>query len=426
MPTKKQIAESGEVKKLFEEITLDGRPAWKCLVQNCNKIYRSAQVSTRKRHLQDSHPTVTQSILKEVGAKLSAESESSDDENTIRVKISAKRVINGCVEMVTKNGLPFSTMDMSGFVKILDPILDGLANVNQPLTINRNNIKKHVEDKVKDTVEQIKSEVKGRFVSIMMDIATRHNRSILGINVQYMIDDVIAIRTLGMDHITSRHTSDVLTDRVLAVLEKYGIELHQIFAITTDNGSNMLKTTELMNEMHPVEAERRIESVLEMLDESLAAVSVQQQSDEADSSDEDESEDIAKVYNANMEQMQDTIAHIIADSMILSFINAVSCAAHTLQLGIGDAFSDKDFKSNYLLINKCKKLVRALRAHNVLMFIDKEGCLRPIKHVKTRWNSVYKMVCTYIVNFVKRLLFNNCAQIIFFPAGTTFNSEIFL
>lgn len=395
MPTKKQIAESGEVKKLFEEIMLDGRTAWKCRVQNCNKIYRSAQVSTRKRHLQDSHPLVTQSILKELDSKFHTESESSDDENTIRVKISSKRVVNGCVEMVTKNGLPFSTMDMSGFVKILDPILDGLANVNQPLSINRNNIKKHVKNKANDTVEQIKREVKGRFVSIMMDIATRHNRSILGISVQYMLDDVIVIRTLGMDHITSRHTSDVLTDRVLAVLEKYGIELHQIFAITTDNGSNMVKTTELMNELHPVEAERRIESVLELLDESMAAVSVQQKSDDDESSDEDESEDIAKVYDANMKQMQDTIANIIAGSMIRSFVNAVSCAAHTLQLGIGDAFSDDDFKSKNLLINKCKKLVKALRALNVLMFIDREKCLRPIKPVNTRWNSVYTMVCTY-------------------------------
>lgn len=185
MPSKKQIAASEEVKKLFAQITLNSRPAWICLVPKCNKVYRSSQISVRKRHLHDNHSNVIKSILKKVNQQFELESESSDDDNTIRVKINKKRVINACVEMVTKNGLPFSMMSGSGFVQILNPILDGLGNTNKQVSINRNNIKGHLQDKVDDTVERIKREVKGSFVSLMMDMATRQSRSILGISVQW-------------------------------------------------------------------------------------------------------------------------------------------------------------------------------------------------------------------------------------------------
>lgn len=202
-----------EVKKLFEETTEDSKPAWRCLLPKCNKVYRSLQASTRTRHLQDFHPNVMKAILKKVDEKIIPEDESGDDEKTIRVKISSKIVISACVEMVAKNGLPFSAINGSGFVRILNPIIDGLAKSDQKLTINRNNIE-HLQDKTDEVVDRIAREISGRFVSIMMDIATRQRRSILGISVQYILDDKIVIRTHAMDRLISRNTSTAIKDRV--------------------------------------------------------------------------------------------------------------------------------------------------------------------------------------------------------------------
>lgn len=397
MPSKKQMVVADEVKKLFEEATENSKPAWRCLLPKCNKVYRSLQASTRTRHLQDFHPNVMEAILKKVDEKMiTTEDESGDDEKTIRVKISRKIVISACVEMVAKNGLPFSAINGSGFVRILNPIIDGLATSDQKLTINRNSIGKHLQDKADEVVDRIAREINGRFVSIMMDIATRQSRSILGISVQYILDDKIVIRTLAMDRLISRNTSTAIKDRVLAVLKKYGIEIQQIFAITTDNGSNMLKTTDLINDLHPTDSYDNIENVLQLLDDTFPTMPVVD-NEEDELSENDEITNILQATEENMVEMQNTIASIIAESTILNCTNAVSCAAHTLQLGIGGAFDDDAFLDGSLLIRKCIKLVRTLRTKNVLSVIDRENYLRPVKHVPTRWDSSHDMVCTLYI-----------------------------
>lgn len=316
--------------------------------------------------------------------QLDHDSESSDDEYTIRVKLNKKRVIKGCVEMVTKNGLSFNTMDASGFVIFLNPIIEGLAAKNQPLTINRNNIKKHVQTKADGIVRRIKEEIKGRMISIMMDMATRQSRSILGISAQYMLRENIVVRTLAMDHVTSKHTGIEIKERLLAVLEKYGIQTDQIFAITTDNGSNMIKTIELMSERQPTESNHRIENVLSLLGELIATIELQDSGDESSPSEDDEATESQKNTEHQLKEMRRTIESIFIDDSILSFTNAISCAIHTMQLGIKDEFSDSNFAAGNLLLEKCTKLVRALRVPSALRIIDRENFPRPIKKVKTR------------------------------------------
>ena len=57
---------------------------------------------------------------------------------SIKVNIDSKTIINGCVELVTVNGRPYSIMDDSGFKKILNPVLNGLR---KKITMNSNTIK---------------------------------------------------------------------------------------------------------------------------------------------------------------------------------------------------------------------------------------------------------------------------------------------
>lgn len=96
----------------------------------------------------------------------------------ISVEISEKELIDACVELVTKNGCPFAALQYSGFQKIMAPILAGL---NTKLKINAENIKKHVSKLADDIKVKIKNETCQKLISIKLDIATRCDRSILGI-----------------------------------------------------------------------------------------------------------------------------------------------------------------------------------------------------------------------------------------------------
>lgn len=182
-------------------------------------------------------------------------------------------------------------------------------------------------------------------------MATRQTRSILGISVQYMWKEEIVVRTLAMDHIASKHKGSEIKNRLLGVLQKYGITIEQIFAVTTDNGSNMIKTIELINKQQggmtstdTDTANHRIENVLELLTESFASNELQ---DEL-SDDDDEATESQKDTEMQLREMRRTIEEIFT--------------------------------------------VRALRVPSALRMIDAEKFQRPIKNVPTRWNTEQMMV----------------------------------
>ncbi len=86
--------------------------------------------------------------------------------------------MDACVELVTNNGRPFS-----GFRMIIDPIIAGLNNA---FAINSENVRDGVLLAAFKTRHTIREETKGKMVSVKMDCATRLNRSIYGINLQYI------------------------------------------------------------------------------------------------------------------------------------------------------------------------------------------------------------------------------------------------
>ncbi|XP_065315485.1 uncharacterized protein LOC135924356 [Gordionus sp. m RMFG-2023] len=97
-----------------------------------------------------------------------------------------------------------------------------------------------------DFSENIKKEVYQKLISLKLDIATRYDRSILGINIQFINNGKIKLRTLCMKVIKERHTSEYLKKIILDVLKEYEIKIEQIYTITTDNAANMIKLIKLL------------------------------------------------------------------------------------------------------------------------------------------------------------------------------------
>ena len=107
---------------------------------------------------------------------------------TIRVEMNEKTLENACLELVTINGHTFKLMDSSGFRKILNLFHKSMRD---KFTVNAENIREKIGEKTNDVRYRIKLEVQGKLVSLKADVAMCRDRSILGVNLQFISDEKI-------------------------------------------------------------------------------------------------------------------------------------------------------------------------------------------------------------------------------------------
>lgn len=175
------------------------------------------------------------------------ESTSKSEVFEIRVKVNPKEIFNACVELITINSMPMSIVESPAFKRVLKPYVTALELKGIKLIINRRNILKHIQKKADQLKEIIMLEVKNKYLCLMIDIGSRYNRSIFGINVAYMQNSKVRIYTIGMHPLQKCHNAENLRDVIKDKLNEYNISLNQIFSITSDNGANLLKTIALLD-----------------------------------------------------------------------------------------------------------------------------------------------------------------------------------
>lgn len=202
-----------------------------CLLPNCPKnsvpiaASKSNSFFNLQRHLEKDHRDEFNSLQSQLE----------------RDPLTEFKIIQHCVEAVTINGRPLALLDDSGFMGLI-----GLIPGAKP-TINSKNIREHIKLMASKVKEKVKNDLKNHMISVMTDIATRHHRGLLGINVQYFKDGEIKLRTIGMLEMHDRHTGETIKDMLRDCLHSYDIELGQVFAFTADNAANMEKSGKLLN-----------------------------------------------------------------------------------------------------------------------------------------------------------------------------------
>lgn len=256
------------------------------------------------------------------------------DINLISIKLA-------CLELITVNGRPLAMLDDSGFQKLIKPLMNA---VNKNSAINSENIRKMIVPSCMILRKQIMEEVKGKLISIKVDAATRLNRSFLGINVQYMMDGVISLRTLACRELYESHTGVYLMEVILEVLKEYGITLFQIYTFTSDNGANIVKCVELLR--NEVNISRTL------IDQIFGEV------------EEDASEALMDGLFDAFKLLEQENQMIPSDRGIL---NGIRCGAHTLQLVVFDVIK-KDVPTEKLL-TKARAVSKKLRAPTMMMLL---------------------------------------------------------
>ncbi|XP_017062432.2 uncharacterized protein LOC108102221 [Drosophila ficusphila] len=286
-----------------------------------------------KRHMQTKHKSEYEAAIANI-----QEDEAAEKKIKFAITLGKNEVKDACIDLVTLEKLPLAIFDSECFKTLTSQIFSAL---DMPAVSSRN-IMGMVEEKFNDIKNSIMASLKDKMLSLKMDTATRCNRGILCVNVQYIHDTGIAIRTLGLIELNMSHTSRNICSEIESLLSQFAIQKQQIYTITTDNGRNMVKAVELLNDTETADI---------------------------DEDDEDEEE-------------------LMLNTSIGS-ITSVRCAAHTLQLAVKDFLEDLEAAD---FICKARKLVKLLRTPTYRHLITEAALPQPVVDVATRWSSTYNML----------------------------------
>ncbi|CAH0397613.1 unnamed protein product [Chilo suppressalis] len=294
-----------------------------------------------------------------------------------------------CVKLVTIHGRPFQLLEDAAFQKIINMV------VPTNKFINIQSIKSMIADKSYEIKLKIATELRRKLLCVKLDSATYQDRSFLGINVQYIQNEIVKIRTLAAQEVFERQTGEFLKKTLLDVLNDYQIDASQIYCITTDNGKNFKKMAKLLGG-------------------SYEPIDIDQESGQYNTDSETDEEDEDNANDINHEIPIDSLMTALNENENYSRSNflprTMLCAAHTLQLAIKDFFESNPDVDN--LIFRVRQVVKLLRTPTIRNILKRANLKKPIIDCPTRWSSTYNMllrmqslktVCLNDANIMSRL-----------------------
>lgn len=223
-----------------------------------------------------------------------------------------------------------------------------------------------------------------------------------------MLDSKIAIRSIGMVHLTKSHTSRYLADEILKRFALFGMSTLQLASITTDNASNMTAMIDRFNEAYNEENADNDSGNSEDDDEAETSASATESEEPFVFSDVNELQaELDKVVSELESEETDDLMELLQeqidyDSLLLDLekmfadftlnINSIRCVAHTLQLAVMEALNIDEFK---LLIRLARVVCKELRKDSNIIELRENNVPFKMPRIDcdTRWNSIYLMVC---------------------------------
>lgn len=259
-----------------------------CLVDRCNESVKGNHAGNLMRHLRKHHRKIFEEIIALEAKKIYEEnppphpprdpSEFYAEKKRTPVTPhyqppmipSADYMKKGCVEMVVMNCRPLSIFKDSGFLKIIEPIL---MVTNAGFMINDQTVQLFIEYEAEEIKNKIREELKGKIVSIKIDTLTRSKRTALTLNVQFIDNGRVNVRSLTSFELDENVSSEILFGKIIHTLSTYGIELQQIHLILYDTGANIVNLEN--EEFHMTEADIEIDSedhkkIVDLLEETIS------------------------------------------------------------------------------------------------------------------------------------------------------------
>lgn len=337
-----------------------------CLIEGCSFPRTTGKNSGNLiKHVKRKHAErigqLEEEIVQHLATKHSHTIRKVGDECAVIAKISKKEFMKGCMEFVVINGRPYAIFEDSGFLKIVEPITKAFKLSGRSVSFNRCVMEDNA-NAIRELVKnRIKSEMNGKLLSLKIDLTTHMNRCILGVNVQYYLQDTLVVRTLAMKRIFDGTTGVNLAIVLKQIMADYDVDVKRIYTITTDNGTNVMKCARIMPIFQGNQLEDYLDSDIETLDEATIISMVETEIQHTECGEE------------------------------LKFLFNVHCSAHTMQLCLHDVFGLKNGEWEKFL-ERCRNLVIELRTTKIHNIITRRNLPVPLLNSDVRWSSIHKMV----------------------------------
>lgn len=379
----------GEKAKRFygDMFVKDGKHFYKC--KECKRDINGGKEYNLAHHIERCH----NDLFNEIHTK-----------KKDHLAIKRLKLLHNAVEIVSKNGRPFNYLLDSGYQNGIKSKIQKLnqggyaISLTHPLT----DMKQHLHCMAQKLRQKIIENIRGHHISVLIDITTTNNRSVLGISVQFRRNGMFTLYSLGIIELHVAHTGLNLAAICIARLKEYEINIRKVISATRDNGANVRKMIrdmhiDLQNSVSHAQAQVNSSSHPKNSENETTDDSIAELLAEAENiTDEDA---LASVFeNAMLQDHNRLLNQINVEMQNQGFdvqydITGVNCAAHTLQLAINDALKAIPTRQKNVieLIRRVAKILRLSKSKQQIIEagIDYK---RPRLDCVTRWGSMYEMV----------------------------------
>lgn len=249
---------------------------WCSLCGDTGKPFKCETSYNLLRHLLLKHKKEATDIGIVTGEEEVVQGDVPGKPNRVTITLDRNVYITSIVRWITDGSVSLNFFSKKYVSDVLYPIETALKLRH----MSRKNVMSYVSTVEARMVVFIAEQMKGKFVCIKADLASRKGRSVLSINSQYVVKGKIVVRTLAMMERLDRNTAENIYADIIKVLIRFGVDLMQVYSITTDNGMNFLKAGSLMKKAQMLELNVTVEEDLEVVENNLIEDNEDHDSDE--------------------------------------------------------------------------------------------------------------------------------------------------